>query len=1105
MDQTLDMTDAVKVKTYSFPVEMEALRDVLPKETEARPDDPKFKLTPQSIATIFSQDSILALHWLNLPLKEGAIFVPYLYQQIRAVVEEYQLHHEDAFYEQYPELLVLKKGETTPSGSALRVEHRKYDRRLAHKVWHYTNAAYMYSGSLANLMMMAHMNGEGQQVSFGLSCKIGYINTAANRFGLFPKPLGCLAKIGEYSKFAVGETSYGSTFVSAPWWVTDIFGNRGQHNFSISQLYGEDSEDGDNLVTVDASAADTQRMKVATANAYNVLKLYGYDTVNTSGKHSSYIGQVLDSTGKKNVVPSCPHVENGSVIHTHDSAGISVVMPTNKDGNDMYNGFSYVKPYDGSSGSWNHDNMISRAWDTFNFWQNYIEKYFHDFSEHDSQIRYFFTKVIKVLEESLPTDKFFATINVSATPGSIHAIDARDLRNYMIYKKDNKANTATIIKWAPIIDHDGDEWLDGEFDNNFNRYPIDTLGEADYLKESEVWPRLTPTIFADVAGDKTGAMKPYVFNAMVTPGTSYDGGLFSDNYKEYFGAKAPVGRFASMLDMASSANIDAKNTSVDVLAIDPEAAKKFVKSGDAIIMKARPSTPMVYEQPLIDTTDPFQCGFNIIISHEAKAKNEFSKWYSDSLNYIQDSTDTNPVDVTLPPANWGDGSTGNEFYPTNPSCGKITISGTDYMIKSHAMCEYYFAMKSHLLVFVGDGIFTHPAVAGGKFTAGNPAERFYLSDTTTAGVSFFQSVKAITTTITDNKMEDDSVTDWGEANVMSIMHSMEPHLFNNGDMTEFRTSRELFHRAIDNLQTVVSNVVNQYQQFVFDPAYGPVSPVTYEMPPVGFSGWAPLPYDVDVNQSYTPEDNAAYLKPMVAYKNQGSTDAVDYIPELADIAPRWKPIETSALFWLWFIDSFKYMKIRMVGVTPSVYENPIKIAGCSSFAKALWAMISRTTVFFTGVEDTLPLYEIPEDKMKSREPSIEASVTINLPGTVKTPRVVYSKTTSKGTANVSSTNKSVSTQAERAVNANPDMKIGADNKAGTAKESYSKDKSSKPRKNKKKSKGFKNDSKGSDRFDSKPGDDKSSMYDDSSKGEDEQLKKNLKDKSYVQSAGMHEA
>lgn len=1079
-NSTNDMTDIVKVKTFEFPVAMEALKEVLPKETEGRPQDPKLKLSPLSVGKVLSQDAILALHWLNPPFKEGSLFVPYLYQQIRAVVDDYQLKHEDAFYEQYSELLILKKNERLPSGSELRLNHRKYDRRLAHKVWHYINGVTAYSAALANLMILANVNGTGKETSFGLCCRISAINTASSRFGDFPKPVGLLQKLSNYSKFAAGVTSYGSTFISIPWWRNSIFGNVGQHMFDFSQLYASESEDGDTLVVVDASAADSQHYKTALMNAYNVLKCYGYDTIDTAGAHTSAIGKILDPTGKKNVVPSDPHIENGATMHIKDAAGNSAMVPMSKDGNDIYKGFSYVKKPGGGSGSWNQDNIISRAWDDFNFWQTYMIHFFREFAEFDSQMRIFFTKVIKVLEDSVNTQQFFATINTD------HYFDAEDLKNHMIYKKDNKANTATIVKWAPILSYKDDDWFDGLFDDNFNRYPVDSLSESEYLQASEVWPRLTPTVFPDLDNDNTGQTKPHVFNTILTPGTSYDGGIFTSPDRQYYGAKAPVGRYATLLDLASCSNVDAKDSSIDVLAIDPDKAKEFVKKDDALIMKARPTTPLVFEQPLIDCSDPYQCGFNLIISHDAETRDEFSEWFRSTENYIQDKADTNPVDVTLPPIGWGDGSADSKFYPSNPACGAIDVSGTKYMVKAHAMSEAYLVNKKHLVVFIGDNIFVHPAVAGGKLSSGNPSERFYLNDKTTSGVTFFQGVKALANAITDAKLQDNTVAAWDDAVVMSMMQAARLFLDGTSVMPEFKSARELLQKLFDGLQSVEAGKTNKCEIFMFDPAYGPVSPIVYDLPPIGFNPISPLPFDTDIKEDITPDDNAAPLRPMVAFKNQGSTDVIGYEPELANRSPRWKPFETSALFWLWFIDGFKFMKTKMVGYSPSISESPVKLAGCSSFAKALLTMISRSTVYFTGVEDTVPLYGIASDRMRSKEINVSPSGMIKYPSIAFRPRVSAKNYKAKGVSTEAKTPKVINTQQAQATQQIAGTGDFPD-KGSTVNDRAPMHKGRKKNKKMKYQKG-KDDS------------GKESMYDNSDKNEDKAFGKDASDKEFINNA-----
>lgn len=1075
MDQTLDQTDLVVAKTYEFPVEMEALKEVLPGDTQGRVNNPRLKLTPMSKAEVLKQDSILASHWLNLPLKEGAILVPYLYQQIRAIVDSYQLEHDDAFYEQYSELLVLKTGESVPTTTELRVNHKRFDKRLAHKLFHYMNAAYMYAGSLANLCILANVNGQGKFKSFGLSCKIGYINTASNKFEEFPMPLGSLAHIAEYSKFAVGKTQFGATFVSVPMWITDIFGNRGQHSFNINDLIASFAETGDAVYALNKSDRDAQRLQMLKMNAYNVAKFYGYSASNSSDKHTAYVSQLLDASGNKNAVPSMPHVDNGASLYIKDSNGQVINIPLNDDGSKMYYGFSYVKKSDGTSGSLTTDNIISRAWDNFNFWQTYMVTYFSDFSQENSQVKAFFTKVLKVLEPSMPSSKFFNSINT----GSF--FDAADLRNHMIFKKDNAVNSATIIKWSPILDNDGQSWVGSYFDENFNRYPVDEFNESDYLAETEMWPRLTPTIFHQADGDSNGAHKPVVFNTIASPGVDFDGSIFDTEDQTFASARSPVGEYASLLDLASSASLDISNTKVDVVAIDPDKAKEFVKAGNGIVFKSRPTSPMLYEQPLIDVTDPLQCGFNLIISDEAETPDEFSSWFEDSTKYVVDSADDDPVDCFSVPTGFGDGSESDPFMPTQPYAAILEDGANKYLIKAQAMSEYYRSYSKHILVFLGDNIFSHPAVAGGRVTAGNPNAAIFISGASgaAAGVAFIQDVKTKLAGITSATIKDDSVSDADTAVLNSIIRAAFPWI-DTTDMKGISSPVDQVKRMIDLVQSVDSSnteVVNEMRTYLIDPAYGPVAPVTYSLPGIDFIPVSPLLGIASVDKSKRvrmPNSNAAPASPKVAYKNTGANSTSKYDPISANLRPDWSPMDTASTFWLWFIDSCQFTKVTKVGASEMLFDNPVKITGFSSLAKSMLAMVSRSTVFFTGVEDTLPLYNLPSGKLSSKAVNVSASGTIKYSPLVLTPRTLVSKEQIRGKSPDAKSPSAVTTAQGQALSAGAVMKRGGSNDGkDVSKRGSARNNRRRPNKGK------------SDCGDGN----KSSMYDASTKVEDEKFSK----------------
>lgn len=974
-------TPIVRARGISMPLALERIKDVWPERAASRVNTPTLKLSPLSKAEIISRQSILASYWLNLPFKEGAITVPKLYNMIRLIVERYQAENDDAFYEQHADLLILKKGEVPGTRAALRINHKKYDRRLAHHLFHYVNAATAYVGSLANLFILANVEGQGRFATFGLSCKVGYIHTAANRMREFPLPVGLAAYVSKYSKFAVGQTDYDALFTAIPMWVTDIFGNRGQHCFSVSDASPNFMEHGDAILDWGDGGIDFTQATELYTNMYKVLSMYGYGGNDSNGDHFSYVGKLLDPEGKACAVPSCPHVENGAVaVAEVGPSGHTIALPLNDDGTKNYLGFTYVKNNNGASGSLKTDNIISRAWDTFNFWQTYLITYFSAFGSPNSQIRNFAMQELHLLDSPMSVESFGKSINVEGY------FDAESLAQHMVFKKDNKVNTATIVKWVPILASTADDDRDTYFEDNYNRYPCDVDDIGQYLIATEKWPRLTPTVFHEVIEDTAdGIIPPYVANSIETPTVLFDAN------EANFPARSPVGRYATLLDVASSASLDHETSSVDFLAIDNDVARQFVESDDAIVFSERPTSPLTFSQPLIDCTDPLQCGFNVIISAEADAKDEVTGWFTSDSKFINLGTIEELDDVYQPPVGFGEGSAEDPFYPTQPSFTNIEFDAQQYLVRANVRADGYLKVIKHAVLFMGSDIFKHPVLKGAALSAGYPNAKIVLNNSEAAkgAVAFMQQLKANLVGLSEQDISLDSIR---QVVVATFGRAITLDYFN----TKIKQGFQLADRFFDLLQSVGAEV-SVFRQFTFNPEYGPVNPYTYQLPSVGLM---PAALMNAVDPGFKPflkgNNNSGPITPYAGPNSIGSSRLYEYSPELLNLAPQWTPLDTPATFWLWFIDNLSFSKLYRTGYSYAIHDKPIKLSGFSSPAKMLLAMYSRSTVYFTGSKDTVPFDTLDLKTLQVPEPSIQVSGTLKFAPLVNAPRNTQAKVRAAG-------------------------------------------------------------------------------------------------------------
>lgn len=684
--------------------DVEQLVSEVPTGTKPSTVTAQFKPTTMANWRNLARGTIFASHWLNLPLKDGEMYVNIAYQIIKTMAANYQRTHQDGFFEAWPGCLILEKDEERPGTAELRANYEDYSERLAHYIWHYANARMMLAGSLANLLIMSRLNGNAVTKDMAADCRWSRVNTNTNLYSRFPQPIGLDDFVASNSCYAIGKTSYGADILSFPMWIVDIFGNRGCHAQGFdATITTKGGLNGDwNTANMNNPSRDGLRANILLENIMDTIIEYGFDPSNVDG--NSYH-------------PRMPHIENGSISYLQDKGTANLSVSMNADGY-LKEGLSCPAPT-----TVDHNQISATAWKNYFYWQDYMIRNFPEMLDPNSDIYVFYTTQVKLLEKSKTPKAMLDIIH------SVKNVDMLDLREKMKYKSHNPATTATIVKWAPL--YGGSEGVNSArdnnensyyFDRNFHRFKTHGIATSTMLYENSVWPRLTPTAFAnmnDTATHKEGsgqqqhdvpdfpetdenkAYAPFILNA--TPGVgreilSIDPTQAHDGLMSPGMVQSPVGKFAYMLDLASTRLADPEHGHITALGITEKALEDFVNNANGIVFDEDSSNVRLFEQPMIDNTDPFQCGFNVMISDEIVTPNEW-RIFMDASVYGDATIDVPMKEVTI-------GSTTKQI-PSGPAIKVGSGQEVSYEV-AHIVNPRYLSKLKYALLFVGDGVFDHP-------------------------------------------------------------------------------------------------------------------------------------------------------------------------------------------------------------------------------------------------------------------------------------------------------------------------------------------------------------------------------------------------------------
>lgn len=641
---------------------------------------PDIKLTSRSIRKTLKRNAIVLIHHVNACLVDQLVSVSRYYKIISQMAFNYQREHENAFFDIYPDLVILSDEEQQQIEAGTlkfdteykRRKYRTFAKRLAHDIYDYHEAKKMQTAALLNLMSFTRFNGNEVTKSIASQIRWSYINTHCVLYERFPSFIGAEAYQTQLMSVALGTSTYGADLISMPLQVTDIYGNRGFHCQPVDSLISRiDKEYGVLPCFTGDTLPNFEGLKELVAHMQRTIESYGQAV-------PTYI------TGRPTFTkfsPAMMKIENGGSYSAVGAAFTTAQAKTNSDGDVIQSTNPAQLGVDG-------DQLTNRLWSAFKFWTNYLVTVHPEFMDPNSDKYEFCTTQLKILEPSSKLEDLIS--KVRALPN----IDIADLARHMSYKKNGQVTTANIVKWSPLdftSTEEGYTFKGTTFADNYERLEVDSNNTADMLTKSKAWPKLGPTIFFD---KNKMSNKPLVANCVPMVGLDFpprpDGSIGSEMQQ------TPTGKNAAYLDYCISNGVDPNSSNMEFIGVTDDFVKDFCKQdiSKGIVFEECPDFVTVLSQPAIDCSDILQCGFNVLISADDPNPNAWDQYFCDPNNYREISDHDDIVTTVLKS---GTNALGPCF---NNNFGRAHLANKEYRDQI-----------KHAMIFAGVGIFMSPLAA----------------------------------------------------------------------------------------------------------------------------------------------------------------------------------------------------------------------------------------------------------------------------------------------------------------------------------------------------------------------------------------------------------
>lgn len=713
----------------------------------------------------YSQQVQYYTHWLNLPFIEQYPLIKSRYLFLRNLVMSWDVNHPDTpwfFLHRQLALLTPEESDSINNDDDsrrawfLKVGNRD---RLCERLASWSVAAdvvgKMVAGSFANLCIYSRYTGDDQQMRIASSFRWNVINRRCHHLGTYVLPNGIFDYVAKHSSVLSGVSPTRAPMFSFPMWITDCWGNRGDHEFDwtcyLSEVKTPDNAElvahpGETHVidSVD-TALDSTKVARLIQRCYAVADRYMYGC-----------GYMMTCTsGDANLAASMPRIENGATWTMKKTDTVdekqqtrAVRIPCNADCQ-MY-GYTTDKKYENPKTTGKPEpllNLVDKLWRNFKFWTSEYTASYAPLINCESEISKFFIEwgwfeaprdihdVFKAI-----TDKEYGSMSAWA--------------QNMVYRGTSRPSTNTIVKLdlptsaSSYMSDDGYLQVTDEQDNvtlpmYWERFSLRANSNtAAEVETARFWPSLTPAVFfhrEDLAdalaeqypetsefdggitrgeilqGVRVNGAAPAVFNTtpqylgLLMPGTvphpyanepsiksqlSYwvtRGGKFEDR-----------GAGSVLIDLAKSQTNGMARSELITQGVDPNEIIKDINEYAGIVTYEDPAKQWCFVQPLVDNTDIYQCGFNAWFNYDRIGIGRYDENYLTFLNYTKNTAYAIEQETQPLTTDYVNGTYSAESGLKFNQAGSLTSKRSDAIqVAAHVTSSKYMATIRDAFVFVG--------------------------------------------------------------------------------------------------------------------------------------------------------------------------------------------------------------------------------------------------------------------------------------------------------------------------------------------------------------------------------------------------------------------
>lgn len=892
--------------TKDYPVQFDQYLSEAPTEIKTSVKVPRLKLTSDSPLQTIARNCVIGSFDINLPIKEPVLRIASIYRVAYDMAFNYDRTHYDAFFDAYPELLVLAEGEDRPTTQQMKANVKKYVKRFVHKYYYYEVGLMNMVAAMANMLVLTRYDGSVPFKDIASNFRWSRLNSISGSLPGWFWPKGTFDFVTKVQCYAVGRTTYGADIVCFPHIVTDGFGSRGAQAVDFMNQFSVDTTDADPVVFGGENGnaiGPGNHADNLLAHSYAIYRQY-------------FCAQPIDDgkgTTSLPTVPNSPFIENGEFITVGTGTiGSSATegLFTNRHGvGPGYYPVDETAQHHRFRSAGKFRNLIDSYYYAYAFWEDYCLQHFPEFRDPNSDMVVFFTKNIALLEQGHTALEMLNVIRSNKN------YSLTDLLSVKSYKRDNQPTTASWIKYSLPIhrhtaeagvplsewDHKG-SWYDAKsFALNFERYCVDESATGQIIRDCKEWPSNTPSTcdFPDDVNGSNGKtvadFQPYPLVPTAIPafGTSCE---FTKSHS------APmVGKFSVWFDRACSSSMAPEDSFVEGIGIDAKTLEDYVKRGGGIVFEENNTKIFVPEFPVFDSSDPYQCGVNVMISSQ-NTDSEWDKFLRNERYFGQNAAQ-------------------DSHYPRTADGFCITSN------------EAYRNSLEHLFFFTGMGILHHPIFGWGLKNAGNPVT--VLS-------------KGITSPST--KQWDFIKTAAGSS---KIIRQVITDSHNKAASTKPGPDSAAYASAVASLAQNEDVVI---ADFMFNPAYGPV-PLSLGVNPMDEISFAAPQFYIDASTADYVTDGTSYGAVDIGKETGnevGFMGTGSYAMHFTDTSVDMEKYHYNTGLrdqLSGFIDYFKYRQSRYANRICLPTGRGVREIHFKGVASWVLSLMSRSMAQFLGIED----------------------------------------------------------------------------------------------------------------------------------------------------------